>query len=87
MKKWNNPELTKLGVENTKDTRDFPHYWACNGCGKHYVGVSGGILPPKGACKRCGSTDGYKWTAGDGDIVTQPNFNGPAVDQIVPEIS
>ena len=83
MKKWNNPELTNLGVENTKDTRDFPNYWACKGCGKHYVG----LLAPNGACQRCGSTDGYEWTDGKGNAVTQPNFNGPAVDQIVPEIS
>lgn len=80
MKQWKKPELTNLGVENTKDTRNFPHYWACKGCGKHYVGI---LVAPNGPCERCGSTDGYEWTIGNGNIVTLPNFDDSAFDQIV----
>lgn len=74
-KQWNNPQLTDLELDGTKDlqTRDFPHYWACNGCGKHYV------IEPKGACKRCGSTAGYTLTCNNGSAVTLPNFNGDPV--------
>lgn len=72
-KLWSNAEVVELGLENTEtQTRDFPHYWACKGCGKHYISIT----EPTGACERCGSTDGYKFTAGDGDAVTLPNFNG-----------
>ena len=77
-KLWINAEVVELGVESTKEqTRDFPHYWACNGCGKHYISV----FEPKHACERCGSTMGYTWTKGDGDAVNIPEHgdNKPSV--------
>ena len=76
-REWLNPELKNLLLEETKDveTRNFPHYWACKACGKHYAS----ICEPKGACDRCGSTDGYKFTTQKGDAVTLPEFNGNPV--------
>ncbi|MDB8558245.1 hypothetical protein [Turicibacter sanguinis] len=84
MKKWENPEVINLKLASTQDdiaTTDFPDYWACNGCGKQYVS----LFEPKGACERCGSTDGYTWTRGNGAAVTLPNFNGgPVADAPTP---
>lgn len=38
-KEWLKPELMNLGAECTNEgqTKDYPHYWACNGCGKQLV--------------------------------------------------
>lgn len=70
-KLWSNAEIVELGVDSTKaEARNFPDYWACKGCGQQY------IFKPKGACEKCGSTDGYKFTCENGDAVTLPNFNG-----------
>ena len=77
---WSNAELMELGVESTEETKDFPHYFACNGCGKHY------IFEPEGKCKRCGSTMGYTFTTGDGDAVTQPDFSDRPIGG-APELS
>ena len=72
-KEWLKPELMNLGAERTNEgeTKDFPHFWACNACGKHYTT----IFEPTGACKRCGSTDGYTVTGENGDAVTLPDFS------------
>ncbi len=80
-KEWLKPEVMNLGAERTNEgqTKDFPDYWACNGCGKQY------IFKPNGACERCGSTDGYDLTCSNGNAVTLPDFGGdPVADS--PEI-
>ena len=68
---WSNAELMELGVESTKnETKDFPHFWVCKGCSKHY------IVEPKGACERCGSTEGYAFNlGGQGNAATLPDFS------------
>lgn len=71
-KEWNNPQLKDLELDGTKD---FPHYWACKGCGMHYISIN----EPTYACVRCGSTAGYTKTRNNGSAVTLPNFNGDAV--------
>ena len=73
-KDWLNPQLMDLKVEKTKEpsTLDFPDYWACKGCGKQYISIS----KPEYACKRCGSTEGYTFTIGNGSAVTLPDFSG-----------
>lgn len=76
-KEWLKPELMNLGAECTNEgqTKDFPDYWACNACGMQYTA----IFEPKDACKKCGSTDGYHFTRGNGNAVTLPNFGGDVV--------
>lgn len=76
-KEWLKPEVMNLSAERTNEgqTKDFPDYWACNACGMQYIAV----FEPKGACNRCGSTDGYHWTRANGNAVTLPNFGGDAV--------
>ena len=82
-KEWLRPEVKSLVAKNTNEiqTKDFPDYWACNGCGKHYIS----ICEPKSACERCGSTDGYTFTRGNGDAVTLPNFNGTPIPDSIPK--
>lgn len=70
-KEWLKPELMNLGAKctNEVDTKDFPHYFACTGCGKHY-------MLPGGNCKRCGAPIAVdEMTFGDGGVVTLPEFN------------
>ena len=82
-KLWSNAEVVELGLESTKnETKDFPDYWACNGCGKQYIS----ICEPEYACIRCGSTMGYTWTRRDGDAVTQPDFSDRPIGG-APELS
>lgn len=61
MKKWEKPGLAMLNAGDTKETRDFPHYYKCNTCGKHNVGTLI-IFNPKTPCEYCGSTEGYTET-------------------------
>lgn len=74
-KEWLKPELMNLGAKctNEVDTKDFPHYFACTGCGKHY-------LIPGGTCKRCGGSIACNPTfcpegGPEGGIVTLPDFS------------
>ena len=39
MKKWEQPALAMLNAGATKETRDFPHYYECNACKKHFSSI------------------------------------------------
>ena len=95
MKKWEQPALAMLNAGATKETRDFPHYYECNACKKHFffflLGFDGVFdLVINVPCPRCNATDGFTWTdksqgSAEGILGTthnpvhQPIFGGPAL--------
>ena len=67
MKKWENPELKNLSVENTRDdnqnTKDLPHIFECTNCGKHVYFPITITFPDTitDACPRCGKSGCGTW--------------------------
>lgn len=81
MKKWNNPELKNLSLENTNEdgagTYDLPHPWICKKCGAHYRGPLQGGDRPCVPCD-CGKQESlcdweYSWcTPPESGVYVQP---------------
>ena len=93
MKKWEKPGLAMLNAADTKETRDFPHYWECNACKKHLYSLIDGEAPEK--CYSCGNTKDikgftFRLFAEESDSVMTPNYGGPALgtfDTLLPSNS
>ena len=93
MRKWEKPGLAMLNARDTKETRDFPHYFECKACKKHFMGSELGYdgefdFEINVPCPTCNSTDGFKWTdkshGNEGwfeehQPVHQPIFGGPVL--------
>lgn len=59
MKKWETPKVNELEVQATNEdasTFDWPHYWKCQKCGKHYISK-----PEKCGYNGCDGTK-FEWT-------------------------
>ena len=67
MKKWEKPGLAMLNARDTKETRDYPHYFKCKACKQHFklddTGYDGQLdFVVNKPCPACNSTDGLIWS-------------------------